>query len=95
MIAAAAMAINIIFFPDTALLGASGVVFMMIILVSATDMKKGEIPITMILIMVIYLGSEIWNMVTVKDNISQLTHIVGGLCGGFFGYLYRGNKAKA
>ncbi len=86
---------NIIFFPAAALLGASGVVFMMIILVSATDMKKGEIPITMILIMVIYLGSEIWNMVTVKDNISQLTHIVGGLCGGFFGYLYRGNKAKA
>lgn len=87
--------VNLIFFPDTALLGASGVVFMMIILVSATDMRRGEIPITMILIMVIYLGSEIWTMITVKDNISQLTHIVGGLCGGVFGYIYRGSKAKA
>ncbi len=81
--------VNIIFFPHVVLLGASGIVFMMIILVSATDMRRGEIPITMILVIVIYLGTEIWNMVTVKDNISQLTHIIGGICGAVFGYLYR------
>ena len=79
-----------IFFPGVALLGASGVVFMMIVLVSAVDLKRGEIPITMILIIVIYLGSEIWNMVTVKDNVSQLTHIVGGLCGALIGGLLSG-----
>ena len=45
--------VNIIFFPGTALLGASGLVFMMIILVSASDLRHGEIPITMILIMII------------------------------------------
>ena len=83
--------VNIIFFPDVALLGASGVVFMMIVLVSAVDLKRGEIPITMILIIAIYLGSEIWNMVTVKDNISQLTHIIGGLCGAVIGGLLSGD----
>ncbi len=85
--------INVIFFPGIALLGASGEVFMMIVLVSATDMKRGEIPITMILVMVIYLGSEIWNMVTVKDNISQLTHIIGGICGSFFGFTEKKKNA--
>ena len=43
-------ACNILFF-STGLLGASGLVFMMIILVSASDLKRGEIPITMILAM--------------------------------------------
>ena len=83
--------VNIIFFPGIVLLGASGVVFMMIVLVSAVDLKRGEIPITMILIIAIYLGSEIWNMVTVKDNISQLTHIIGGLCGACLGGLLSGS----
>ena len=77
--------VNIVFFPGTALLGASGLVFMMIILVSASDLRHGEIPITMILVMIIYMGSELWNMVTVHDNVSQLTHIIGGLCGAIFG----------
>ena len=84
--------VNIIFFPGTALLGASGLVFMMIILVSASDLRHGEIPITMILVMVIYMGSELWNMVTVRDNISQLTHIIGGLCGAVFGGILNSRK---
>ena len=79
--------VNILLFPHTALLGASGVVFMMIILVSASDLKAGEIPISMILVMVIYLGSEVMSMITVHDNVSQLTHIIGGLCGAVLGNL--------
>ena len=84
--------VNILFFPHVALLGASGVVFMMIVLVSASDLRHGEIPITMILVIVIYLGSEVWSMVTVHDNISQLTHIIGGLCGAVFGGLLNSRK---
>lgn len=86
--------VNIIFFPTTALLGASGLVFMMIILVSASDLRRGEIPITMILVMVIYLGSEFWNMFTARDNISQLTHIIGGLCGAIFGWILNTRKSS-
>lgn len=84
--------VNIILFPGTALLGASGLVFMMIILVSASDLRHGEIPITMILVVLIYLGSELWNMIAVKDDISQLTHIIGGLCGAVFGGVLNSRK---
>ena len=84
--------VNIIFSPGTALLGASGLVFMMIILVSASDLRAGEIPISMILVIVIYLGSEVWSMISATDNVSQLTHIIGGLCGALFGGLLNSRK---
>ena len=79
-------------FPRTILLGASGVVFAMILLTSFTDFREGEIPLTFILVAVIYLGQQIWQGVTEQDNISQLTHIVGGLVGGVAGYLLNRDK---
>lgn len=76
---------NVLFFPNVALLGASGIVFMMIILTSASCIKGDGIPLTMILIIIIYLGSEVVNGIIQNDNISQLTHIIGGVCGAVFG----------
>lgn len=73
--------------PRTALLGASGVVFMLIMLSSLAGMRDGAIPITLILVAVIYLGGELVSIFTQRDDISQLTHIVGGLCGTFLGFL--------
>ena len=78
-------ALNVLFF-RTALLGASGIVFMMILLSSFTNFSKGEIPITFILVLVLYLGVQFFNSFS-QDNISQFAHIVGGLCGSFFGFL--------
>ncbi len=75
---------NMIFF-NTALLGASGIAFMLIILSSITGIKEGEIPLTLIIVVVIFLGQEVVNGLFQKDNISQLTHIIGGVCGGVFG----------
>lgn len=78
-----------IFF-KSGLLGASGVVFMMILLVSFTNFKSGSIPLTFILIATLYLGKEIFNAVNPSpgtQNISQFAHIIGGLCGGLFGYI--------
>ena len=77
--------VQFIFFPQAALLGASGVVFMMIVLSSLAGMEAGTIPLTLILVVVLYLGGEVVSAVTAQDNISQLTHIVGGLCGGVLG----------
>lgn len=37
--------VNYIFFPNTALCGASGIVFAFILLISFTDFKEGEIPL--------------------------------------------------
>ena len=78
--------VQFIFFPTTVLLGASGVVFMMIVLSSCTEMGKEGIPITLILVVIFYLGGELMDGLTTSDNVSQLTHIVGGLCGLVFGF---------
>ena len=79
--------VQFFFSPGTALLGASGIVFMMIIMSTFLVYKKGTLPITMILVFVLYIGGEIANGVSRSDNISQLSHIIGGLCGGLFGYV--------
>ncbi|MCR5295806.1 MAG: rhomboid family intramembrane serine protease [Clostridiales bacterium] len=81
-------------FPNTYLLGASGVVFAFILLTSFTEFREGEIPLTVILVAAIYLGQQIWEGVTQKDNVSNLTHIIGGLVGGGAGYLLNRGKGK-
>ena len=81
--------VHFVFFPGSVLLGASGVVFMMIVLSSFTAMRRGEIPVTLILVVIFYLGGEIMDGLFKKDNISQITHIVGGLCGLIFGFTVR------
>ena len=78
-----------LFFPGTALLGASGIVFMMIVMSSLSGMRDGQIPLTLILVVVLYLGGEIVDGVVLKDNVSQLTHVIGGLCGAFLGLSLR------
>lgn len=74
--------VHFILFPHTALLGASGVVFAFIIMSSAIGLRKHEIPITFILVAILYLGEQIVDALFVKDSISQLTHIIGGIVGG-------------
>jgi len=79
--------INILFIP-TGLLGASGIVFMMILLASFTNFKKGEIPLTFILVLLLYLGNEVLSSFTSSNsNISHFAHILGGICGSLFGFL--------
>ena len=86
--------VQFIFFPNTALLGASGVVFMMIVLSSFTEMGKEGIPITLILVVIFYLGGELLDGLTTSDNVSQLTHIVGGLCGLVFGFTIKRHRRR-
>ena len=74
-----------VFLFHSALLGASGVLFMMILLASFTNFSEGEIPLTFILILVLYLGRELFASFS-NDNISQFAHIVGGFCGSLFGF---------
>ena len=74
-----------LFFPGSALLGASGIVFMMIVMSSLAGMKDVAIPVTLILVLILYVGGEIVKGVALSDNVSQLTHVIGGLCGAFLG----------
>ena len=86
--------INIIFFPSTALLGASGIVFALIMLSSFTCIKGDGIPLTFIFVAILYFGSEIYNGVFADDNISNLTHIIGGITGCLIGYAVKPGKRR-
>ena len=81
--------VQFVFFPGTALLGASGIVYMMIVLSSFFGSRQGGIPMTLILVMVLYIGGEVVDMVFLSDNISQLTHVIGGLVGACAGFALR------
>lgn len=84
--------LNNLFFSNIALCGASGIVFMLIVLSSVTSVEKGKLPLTLVLVIVIYLGAEIYNAIMITDSISQFTHIVGGICGSIFGLVSDKNK---
>ena len=78
--------VQMVFFPRSALLGASGIVFMLIVMSSLSGMQEGSIPLTLILVVVFYLGGEVVDGLFRRDNISHLSHILGGLSGAVIGY---------
>ena len=87
--------IHFIFFPGVALMGASGIVFAFILLASMTSIEDGKIPLTFILVAVIYIGGQIRDGIFINDNVSNLTHIVGGVVGSVLGIAmnkYKGSK---
>lgn len=74
-----------ILFWDHNLIGASGVAFMMIVLVSLVGRKGNEIPLTFILIFLLFVGQEFLNAFD-DDQVSQFAHISGGAMGVVLGY---------
>lgn len=75
--------LNVVFF-NSGLLGASGIVFLFILLASFGNAQRG-IPLTFILIAILYLGKEIFQALQ-ANNISEFAHILGGICGSLFGF---------
>ncbi len=84
--------LHVLFF-STGLMGASGLVFMMILLASFANYKSGQIPLTFVLVLVVFLAKEFVQSFEV-DGISQFAHIVGGLCGSIFGFFNWGTSRK-
>ena len=78
--------INSIFSKNKMILGASGIVFMLIVLSSFVNMEVGRIPITLILICVFYIVNEVLQGLFKKDNISHMGHLIGALSGFIFGF---------
>lgn len=74
--------------PYTALLGASGVVFAFILLSSITG-DKGSIPLTTIIVAIIYISQQVTQGLVANNQISEITHILGGTIGGFYGFAVR------
>ena len=78
--------VNYIFFWNVGLCGASGVVFAFIILASFTGFKEGEIPLTFVLVAIIFIGQQVYEGIAVQNDISNMAHIVGGIVGAVLGY---------
>ena len=81
----------VVLFNRGPLLGASGIAFMLIVLSSISNAKDGSIPLTFILIMVLYIGNEFLNSLkgdVISQQTSQFAHIIGGLCGAVFGFAF-------
>ncbi len=79
---------------NTMLLGASGIVFMLMILSSFVNLEEGKIPLTLILAVCVFIGREISDGMFKTDNISHLTHIVGGVCGAIMGFLINSKNRR-
>ena len=60
--------------------------FAFILLTSFTNFKDGELPVTFILVAVIYIGQQVLDGIFVRDNISNMAHIVGGIVDAVLGY---------
>lgn len=78
--------LNVLLIP-AGLMGASGIVFMMILLMSFTNIKAGEIPITFILIVLLFIVKEVVDAIKDNNNISEFAHIAGGIMGSLFGFI--------
>jgi GlpG protein len=81
--------VNMIFFPHVRTLGASGIVFAFILLASITGGGERTIPLTFILVAILYIGEQVYTAVTAQDSISQISHIAGGLVGSVLGFLMK------
>ncbi|MCZ6671444.1 MAG: rhomboid family intramembrane serine protease [Verrucomicrobia bacterium] len=76
--------LHMLFF-EGMLLGASGIVFMFIVLSSLVNVKRKTVPLTFILVCIIFLGNE-FLLSFEEDSVSQFAHILGGICGSVFGF---------
>jgi len=68
------------------LLGASGIVFLFIMMSSFANVRTKRVPITSVAVAVLYLGNEVY-LGLFQDQVSQFAHIFGGMCGAVFGYV--------
>lgn len=67
------------------ILGASSIVYMLIILSSLVNLQTKTIPLTLILIIIFYIIEEIISLKK-KDDVSHLSHLIGAICGGLYGF---------
>jgi len=76
--------LNAILFSN-GLIGASGIVFMFIMLSSFSGLTNGRLPLTFLLVVLLYITKELVGAFQ-NDGISHFAHIIGGACGAGFGF---------
>lgn len=83
------IAIFNIIFSNYSILGASGNVYMLIVLSSFSNIQEGKIPITVVLICIFYVIGEFKRTITErKSKTYHDGHLIGALCGLLFGIFF-------
>ena len=78
-----------ILFNDYVITGASGNVYMLIVLSSFSNLTEGKIPLTLILILIFYVTSEFRKSITEGNKkVYHDGHLIGALCGIAFGFYF-------
>jgi len=83
--------INTLFFSGS-MVGANSVAFLLIMLTSLTDLRRGRIPVTLVLTALLYWMPEVLaaaragNLAPMTLILSPMAQIIGGLFGNLFGF---------
>jgi len=78
-----------IIFDNYAILGASGNVYMLIVLSSFANISEGKIPLTVLLILVFFVLGEAKKSITErKSKTYHDGHLIGAVCGLLFGIFF-------
>jgi len=78
-----------IIFNDYCILGASGNVYMLIVLSSFSNITEGKIPLTLILILIFYITGEIKKSILEGNKkVYHDGHLIGAICGILFGLYF-------
>lgn len=78
-----------ILFNNYIITGSSGNVYMLILLSSFSNLSEGKIPITLILVFIFYVISEVKKSITEGNKkIYHDGHLIGAICGIIFGFYY-------
>lgn len=89
LITSLVIAIYNIIFTNNAVLGASGNVYMLIVLSSFSNISEGKIPLTVLLILVFFVLGEVKkSLLEHKTKVYHDGHIIGALCGLLFGFFF-------
>ncbi len=93
LITSLVIALYNIIFTNNSILGASGNVYMLIVLSSFANIQEGKIPLTVILICIFYVIGEAKRMITERKKKSYHDgHLIGALCGILFGIYFLKQK---
>jgi rhomboid protease GluP len=91
LVTAVASSVAHVFFgaASTLQLGASGLVFMQILLSSLIEVKHGRVPLTFLVQGSLWCYKEVaLCFVSSSDGVSHIAHVSGAVCGVAAGYLH-------
>ena len=76
-------------FSNYVICGASGNVYMLIVLSSFSNIAEGKIPLTLVLIFLFYITTELRDgLLEGNKKVYHNGHLLGALCGLAFGFLF-------